>query len=161
MLSHVEYSQLANSAEIQQRATNDGYYLFHVPLGGKQGELQQTALLKVYHRGERDKKLDIDNIRVVFRLDLQHLKMLEVDLLIRDRQINARISGISDDITQFISARSAELTSSLEDLGFQVNQLQYGLLGDFDEETDEDSRLLDPQYAPLIPGSVMKIDVRA
>ncbi len=156
LLGQVEYSQLANSTDAGARPVQNNYYLFQIPLFGRPGESQQPASLKVYYRGEQGKKLDINNIRVVFRLEMQNLKTLEIDLMIHNRQIDPRISSLSKEINQFIAERTDELDKSLKGLGFQMNDVHFDLLDEYQVEDEP----LDQQLTPVIPGRVFKVDFR-
>ena len=123
------------------------YYYFAWPLPFI--EENAKGELRIYKREGKQKKLNIDNLRVVFCLETPHLGKNLFDLHFYHRELRFRVQVQQEEIGQMIVKYWPELAERLQLLGFRTH-LQECRVGKPTSLRPEPEPLVDLQQVPRI-----------
>ncbi|PLR97292.1 hypothetical protein [Bacillus sp. T33-2] len=93
-----------------------------LPLRDRVGELT----IQWSGQKKKDGKIDPDYCRVLFYLDLEHLKQTIVDMQIQNRVMNIHIVSGEDNLKAIAGAHMRELKTSLASLNYVLSSVTFG-----------------------------------
>lgn len=122
----LQAQQLRNVAEPARGA--EQWLSFQLPFSGRPGDYPRTAELRIGR--EPGKEIDADHLRLVFRLELERLRTVEVRLLIVGKQLTCSLASDSKDSVPLLQGEFGSLEQALEGLGYSVVQAGVSLLAE-------------------------------
>jgi hypothetical protein len=158
VLGRVELQQMTNaSAAAAPTPTPDASYLmFQLPIPGRQEG--QTAQIRIQQQeGGGMKRIDPNNVHVVFQFEMQHLGTVRVDLRLLERRVSCQMGSTDPTATALLDQHAGELREGLGELGYVVDALRCAQL------TPEDLRAPDVPASPAAAssGPALRVDARA
>ncbi|MDE3074946.1 MAG: flagellar hook-length control protein FliK [Chloroflexota bacterium] len=121
----VQFHQLQNVAGAGPNA-GLGYLTFPIPLGD--GRTFTSAELRVsYREGTRGRRIDPEDVHLVFQLDMAHLRRVTISLHVHHRQMSCAMEAETAEVERLLSGASPELRTSLEGLGYAVQPIRCAL----------------------------------
>ncbi len=144
----LQAQQLSNSAAPSPRA--DQWVVFQLPVSVGGRESPGTAELRISKRPGR--KIDSDHVRLLLRLDLPRLQMVEVGLQIVGPRVSCSLSSNNEEAMPVLREQFGSLREGLEGLGYSVARPSFTLLSK--EPAGVESR-------PMVPPRLGRLDVRA
>jgi hypothetical protein len=153
LLGRVELNQLTNAAHAA--APTEGQMIFQIPLPGGHGD--QTAEIRI--RPDRDassRRIDPNNVSVVFQFQLQGLQTVRIGVRVQDRHLTCSVGSTDAGATELLRQHAPELRQGLSGLGYLVDEVRCSVL------TAADLALPDePAPTAAAPRQVLRLDARA
>jgi len=131
VLHDLRGGHLFNLREPSDQTANQ-YYAFPLPLASPEGP--RSGQVQVFWRdgsgsGERGSpRVDPDDVRLLFRLDLHALGPIEIDLVILQKRVRAHIRSDSEEVRLLARQHADELRQALHRLDYSVEQCRTSLL---------------------------------
>jgi hypothetical protein len=158
VLHDLRGGHLFNLREPSDNAANQ-YYAFPLPLASPEGP--RSGQVQVFWRDDTgsgkgvSRRVDPEDVRLLFRLDLHALGPLELDLVILQKRVRAHIRSDSEDVRLLARQHADELREALRRLDYSVEQCRTSVLT---RSAQSGSGRGDPEHDPR---PVFRIDTVA
>ncbi len=159
VLSHLRYAapDLADAVQVQQLRNvaeppqgTEQWIAFQVPFSQGTPDYLRTVELRIRRRAGG--RIDPNRVRLVFRLELERLRTVEIRLEILDKRISCGVAGSDAEVLPILREQFGSLREGLERLGYSVGALSFGPL-----ENEPDPTAV----AVPVPPQMSQIDVWA
>jgi hypothetical protein len=120
----LQSQQLGNVVAPTTRA--DQWIVFQLPVSVGSRDEPSTAELRISRRPGR--RIDPEHARLLLRLDLPHLRMVEIGLQIVGSRVTCSLSSSNDEALPLLREQFSDLRQGLEGLGYSVSRPFFSLL---------------------------------
>ncbi|HEX2922521.1 MAG TPA: flagellar hook-length control protein FliK, partial [Chloroflexota bacterium] len=144
----LQAQQLANAATPASQL--DQWIVFQLPVSVGDRDGPRTAELRISKRPGR--RIDPDHVRLLLRLDLPRLQMVEIGLQIVGPRVGCSLSSRNEETLPLLREQFGALRQGLEQLGYSVARPSFSLLSKEPPATEP---------APVVPARLGRLDLRA
>ncbi|MBS4217767.1 hypothetical protein KHA96_05470 [Bacillus sp. FJAT-49711] len=108
------------------------HLLFEIPI--KLGSYQSEIVMQWSGKRSDDGKINSDFCRIIFYLDLEHLKETMVDMQIQNRIVTVNILNSSNELQKLSVGLLPAVTAGLKELGYHLSSLHFKLPEDLKKQ---------------------------
>ena len=149
VLETIDAQHIGNLRTPPEAATTHCYTM-SIPINWSGPE--DSAELRVHYRPGRRKRVDPSNVHLAFRLSLESLGTVAIDLRVFRRLASCSVRTASDLVNQLALAEAPSLQAGLEKLGYQVTGIRCSIAGAQDQPGTAEE-------AVIVPQSLSRVDV--
>jgi len=136
VLDSLDATQVANVRSASEELMAP-YYMLNIPISWSGN--QDHAELKVYYPGSGSRRVDPKNTRVAFRIHVEPIGCVEVDMSILNNILSCQVRTEDPFVNQLALEQTPRLQSSLEKHGYLVRSIRCTTQIRIDEKTSNDA----------------------